>query len=212
MKTILCYGDSNTHGYNPKNGGRFPRDVRWTGRLQQMFGEDAYIVEEGLNGRTTVWEDPIEGYKSGLSYLVPCLYTHKPIDIFVLMLGTNDLKHRFHLTASEIASGCKTLIETVQTTTLLSQGYLPKILLISPMLVPEEISNHPFGDMFIGESCEERSLMFAKYYKQVAKETGCEFFDAAEHVAVSVLDYLHMDAKGHERFAEALYKKLTEML
>lgn len=212
MKTILCYGDSNTHGYNPNNGGRFPRDVRWTGRLQKKFAEEAYIIEEGLNGRTTVWEDPIEEHKNGFAHLIPCLNSHKPIDIFVLMLGTNDLKHRFHLNASEIAAGCRTLVETVQQKTYFSQGFMPKILLISPMLVPEEISNRPFCDMFIGKSCEERSRQFPKFYKQVAEETGCEFLDAAEYVQVSEIDCLHMDEKGHERFAEVLYEKLKEMI
>lgn len=212
MKTILCYGDSNTHGYHPGDGGRFTRDERWTGLLQKMFKEEAYVVEEGLNGRTTVWEDPIERYKSGLSHLIPCFETHAPVDIFVLMLGTNDLKHRFHLTASEIAQGSRTLIETIQSTARLCQGYVPKILLISPMVVPKEISTNDFGGMFIGESCEERSLQFPKYFRRVAEETGCEFFDAAEHVSVSPEDYLHMDAQGHAIFAEALYQKLCEMI
>lgn len=211
MKTILCYGDSNTHGYNPANGQRFPYDVRWTGLLQKMFGEEAHVIEEGLNGRTTVWEDPIEGFKSGLSYLVPCLATHKPIDIFVLMLGTNDLKHRFSLTASEIANGCKTLIQTVKATTYLEQGFVPKILLISPMVVPAAIGEHDFGGMFIGDSCEKRSLEFPKYYSKIASEEGCEFLDAAKLVFPSDLDHLHMDAKGHAAFAKGLFEKLQEM-
>lgn len=212
MKTILCYGDSNTHGHIPHDGGRYPYSVRWTGLLQKKFGEEAHIIEEGLNGRTTVWEDPIEGYKSGKSYLIPCLNTHKPIDVFVLMLGTNDLKNRFSLTASEISKGCETLIKMVKSETPFSQGYIPEILLISPMIVPEAISTHHFGGMFIGKDCEKRSREFARYYREIAELHQCHFMDAAKVVSVSDEDYLHMDAEGHKAFAEALYAKLQEII
>ena len=95
MKRILCYGDSNTWGYDPATQERFDRATRWTGVLRTTLGDGYEILEEGLNGRTTVWDDPIEGYKNGHTYLVPCLETHRPVDLVVLMLGTNDLKKRF---------------------------------------------------------------------------------------------------------------------
>jgi len=89
MKTILCYGDSNTYGYNPVTGGRWPEDIRWTGRLQQLLGDEYKVIEEGCNGRTTMYKAPGEGWKSGLEYLKPCLNSHKPVDAVVMMLGTN---------------------------------------------------------------------------------------------------------------------------
>ena len=95
MKTILCYGDSNTYGLMPDSPDRYPRDVRWTGILQKKLGEDYYVIEEGLSGRTTLWDDPIEEHKNGKKYLLPCLETHKPLDLVVIMLGTNDLDHMF---------------------------------------------------------------------------------------------------------------------
>lgn len=95
MTTILCYGDSNTYGYNPVNGLRYPKDVRWTGVLQKMLGEEYEVIEEGCNGRTTVFEDAKEPWKAGLGYLRPCLNTHKPIDFVIMMLGSNDLKGCF---------------------------------------------------------------------------------------------------------------------
>ena len=108
MKTILCYGDSNTYGYNPANGLRYPKSVRWTGRLQELLGNNYMIIEEGCNGRTTIFDDPIDGWKNGLNYLKPCLNSHKPVDIVILMLGSNDLKQTFHASAEEIAKtmGC----------------------------------------------------------------------------------------------------------
>ena len=107
MTTILCYGDSNTYGYNPVNGLRYPKDVRWTGVLQKLLGEQYAVIEEGCNGRTTVFEDIAEPWKAGLGYLKPCLNTHKPIDFVIMMLGSNDLKRMFHATAKEIADTLK---------------------------------------------------------------------------------------------------------
>ena len=91
MKTILCFGDSNTWGYNPENGQRFGPEERWTGILRNSLGEDYRVIEEGLNGRTTLWDDPIAGFKNGLDYLMPCLESHMPFDLITIMLGTNDL-------------------------------------------------------------------------------------------------------------------------
>ena len=109
MTTILCYGDSNTYGYNPVNGLRYPKDVRWTGVLQKLLGEQYAVIEEGCNGRTTVFEDIAEPWKAGLGYLKPCLNTHKPIDFVIMMLGSNDLKRMFHASAKEIADGAEHL-------------------------------------------------------------------------------------------------------
>ena len=90
MKTVLCYGDSNTYGYDPRSGLRYPASVRWTCRLATLLGPDYHVIEEGCNGRTTVFDDPIEGWKNGLGYLKPCLNSHKPVDIVILMLGPED--------------------------------------------------------------------------------------------------------------------------
>ena len=87
MKTILCYGDSNTYGLRPDSNQRYPREIRWTGLLQKSLGEDYYVIEEGLSGRTTLWDDPIEEHKNGKTYLFPCLESHSPIDLVVLMLS-----------------------------------------------------------------------------------------------------------------------------
>lgn len=135
MKTILCYGDSNTWGWNPDTGLRYPRDIRWPGRLQIELGPTYYVIEEGLNGRTTVWDDPIEEHKNGKTYLYPCLESHKPLDLVVLMLGTNDLKTRFWLSTLDIVSGIARLVEIIQSSRSGVQETSPKILLLAPPLV-----------------------------------------------------------------------------
>ena len=109
MKTIVCFGDSNTWGFNPATKDRLDRDSRWTGVLRNTLGAEYIVVEEGLNGRTTVWDDPIEGYKNGKTYLIPCLETNHPFDLITIMLGMNDLKKRFSLSAFDVANGAGVL-------------------------------------------------------------------------------------------------------
>ena len=113
MKTILCYGDSNTYGYDPSCGLRYPENIRWTGRLAKILGSEYKIVEEGCNGRTTIFDDPIEGWKNGRDYLRPCLNSHKPVDIVIMMLGSNDMKEMFHASAEDIAYGAETLVKEI---------------------------------------------------------------------------------------------------
>lgn len=110
VTNVLCYGDSNTYGYIPGSGGRYTRDVRYPGRLQMLLGDDYNVIEEGCSGRTTLYDDPIDGWKNGMDYLKPCIYSHRPIHIVILMLGSNDLKAAFHLTAEQIAQSAGKLV------------------------------------------------------------------------------------------------------
>lgn len=203
MKTILCYGDSNTYGYNPVNGLRYPADVRWTGRLQMLLGNDYKIIEEGCNGRTTVFDDPLEGWKNGLGYLRPCLNSHKPVDIVILMLGSNDLKETFHASAADIAAGAETLVQVIQEFTLEKQGFQAEVILVSPPEIGPNIHRSPFNTAFTA-SAIYRSKEFGKYYSQVAERRGCAFFDAAEWIQSSGTDSLHLTPGAHAMLAEKL--------
>lgn len=210
MVSILCYGDSNTHGYNPVNGMRYPEDVRWTGRLQMLLGDGYRVIEEGCNGRTTVFDDPIEGWKNGLSYLRPCLNTHKPVDIVILMLGSNDLKEIFHATAEEIANGAGTLVNVIQEFTTEKQGFAPKIILVSPPEIGEDIVHSPFYGSFY-ENAIGRSKEFPKWYQKVAEDYRCIFFNAAKYVEPSKEDSLHLSPEAHKKLAEELGRVIKEL-
>ena len=147
MKTIVCYGDSNTWGYDPVSQDRLSITQRWTGVLAQELGAGYRVIEEGLGGRTTVWDDPIEGYKNGKGYLIPCLETHKPIDLIIIMLGTNDLKKRFSVSAYDIANGAGVLVDVVQKSASGPRGAVPQILLMAP---PPTTQLTEFAEMFEG--------------------------------------------------------------
>lgn len=132
MFEVLCFGDSNTWGYSPKSRDRFARKTRWPGVLQAALGDGFSVVEEGLGGRTTVWDDPIEGDKNGRRQLPAPLESHKPLDLVVLMLGTNDLKRRFSAPASDIAAGVERLIGIILASSSGGTGKAPRILVIAP--------------------------------------------------------------------------------
>lgn len=202
-KTVLCYGDSNTYGYNPSNGFRYPADIRWTGRLQALLGSGYRVIEEGCNGRTTVRDDPVEQWKNGLDYLRPCLNSHKPVDVVILMLGTNDLKEAFHASAEHIAAGAGMLVETIQTFTKEKQGFEPQIILVSPPEIGEGIVQSSFYGAF-RESAVGRSKEFPRWYRKTAKEHGCIFFDAAKHICPSREDSVHLSPESHGKLAKEL--------
>lgn len=204
MTTVLCYGDSNTYGYVPETGMRYPKDVRYPGRLQMLLGDDYTVIEEGCNGRTTIHDDPIDGWKNGLDYLKPCLNSHKPVDIVIMMLGSNDLKDAFHMSAKDIAEGAGVLVQVIRDFTAEKQGFIPKIILISPPRIGEGIKSSPFYGAFY-EDAVERSGQFPKYYREVAERLGCIFFDAAEYISPSEYDSLHLTPDGHRILAEKLY-------
>ena len=202
MKTILCFGDSNTWGYVPgTDGQRFPPAVRWTGVLQSQLGSNVRIVEEGLNGRTTCWDDPTQDDRNGRRQLPFLLDSHAPLDLVIIMLGTNDLKHFFQLSAHDIALGAGALVQMVQQSQAGSAGS-PRVLLIAPVQIVETPT--PFGHKF--DDAIKKSQQFAAAYREIADELGCDFFDAAGVATCPNTDGVHLDAAGHAALGIALAK------
>lgn len=207
MKTVLCYGDSNTWGYDPATKDRFPIDTRWTGVLAEALGPEWRVVEEGLNGRTTVWEDPIEGHKNGQTYLTPCLNSHRPIDVVVLMLGTNDLKARFGLPAGDIARAAGQLCDIILQSDAGHDGRHPQLLLMAP---PPLARLTEFEEMFEGGT--EKSQQFCDRYGAVAKEKGVDFLDVGSVIHTSDIDGVHFEADAHHSLGVAVAIKIKPMV
>ena len=206
-KTILCYGDSNTWGWNPSTQDRYARHERWPGVLRQELGEGYLVIEEGLNGRTTVWDDPIEGFKNGKEYLVPCLETHKPIDLVIIMLGTNDLKMRFSVPACDVAAGAGVLVDIVASSQTGPAGGVPQVLLIAP---PPIARLSEFAEMFEGGAAKSRGL--ARHFRQVAEEHGCVFLDASQVIVSSNVDGIHLDLSEHRKLGKAVAAHVRQLL
>jgi lysophospholipase L1-like esterase len=197
--TILCYGDSNTWGYDPASGKRFPRDVRWTGVMARELGDDFRVIEEGLNGRTTQWDDPISPGRNGLTYLAPCLESHHPLDMVLIMLGTNNLKQRFNLSASDIAESAGALAGIAKRVAMNATGEPPHVLLIAP---PAITTLTDFDEMFAG--AEPKSRLFSRYYRVAAGWHGASFFDAGSVIESSPLDGIHFEGEAHRILGQSL--------
>ena len=207
MKSVVCFGDSNTYGYDPVTGDRFPETVRWTCLLQGLLGDGFKVIEEGLNGRTTVFEDPNDDWKKGVDYIKGILCTHRPVDYLVIMLGSNDMKNIFNASPDAIASGLNEIVQKAEKVMDLKQGYVPKILIVSPPEITADILTGPFSGSF-NEAAIDKSRHLAEYYKKVADKHGCMFLDAKLHIKPSKEDGLHLDAEGHKGLAEAIAKTL----
>lgn len=201
MFNILCFGDSNTFGSNP-SGGRWPMTQRWTGVLQEKLGPDFHIIEEGCGGRTTVVEDELELDKNGRKHLPVSLRSHRPLDLVILMLGTNDMKQRFHLLPVDIAYGAAELGKLVEHYDY-GPGYpVPKVLLISPIHLAEGIETSVFTGF--APSSVQVSHQLSACYEAQARQNGWYYFDAATVAGPSDKDKLHMEAEGHQALAQAL--------
>lgn len=208
MRTILCYGDSNTWGWNPATMERHPRSIRWPGVTQAELGESYYVIEEGLNGRTTVWDDPIEEHKNGKTYLLPCLESHKPLDLVVLMLGTNDLKKRFSLSAFDIAEGAGRLVRIILQSQTGNNQAAPRVLLLAPP---------PIGEMdTIGmemfEGAHAKAPTLSAQFRRVSEQYGCAFLDTSTFIQPSRIDGLHLEAREHRLLGQRVAQVITEVL
>jgi lysophospholipase L1-like esterase len=205
--TLLCFGDSNTWGYAPLTGERYAWRERWTGRLQLALGESGRIVEEGLNGRTTVWDEPFRPGRNGSRVLEILLASHKPVDWLLLMLGTNDLKRIYRATAADAALGMARLIELARRGQTGPRGGEPRILVIAPP--PMGALSERMRQNFSPESIVE-SRALAEHFQRVAAETGCSFLDAGRIAAMAPDgDGVHLGREGHAAIARRLAEFFT---
>lgn len=204
MTNILCFGDSNTFGYNPANGGRFGWGTRWTSLLAEKLGSEYHITEEGLCGRTTCYEDRLRQGRNGSRALPMLLESHTP-DVVIIMLGTNDCKTFYGASAEEIAEGARVLVRQVR-----SFSRDAGVLLVSPIRLAEGVGEAGFDPEFNSRSVEV-SLRLPEAFRAVAHREGCGFLAASDYAEPSLLDREHMDADSHSRLSEALFHAITAL-
>jgi lysophospholipase L1-like esterase len=209
-RTVLCYGDSNTFGAAvvPRPEGRYAYEERWPGALSASLGAAWHVIEEGLNGRTTVRDDPVEGeHRNGKTYLLPCLESHKPLDVVAIMLGTNDIKARFGVSAWDVAQGVGTLVNLVRVANVGRDGKAPDILIIAPAPILTTLPLH--AEMFIG--AYEKSLQFGAQYAAVATGLSAHFLDAGSVVKSSPIDGFHLEPEAHLALGRAVADKIQTL-
>ena len=213
-KTVLCFGDSNTWGYIP--GGdcdRYPADVRWPGVMQAALGEDDYIViEEAQNGRMSAWDDPYQTAvginKNGATHLPVVLESHKPLDLVIIMLGTNDLKNHLNHDAHAIAQAIGVLVDIVAASDAGMGKVAPEILVICPVPVTE--GECPFEHLF--DSAVPISREMAAAYRETAEGRGVHFLNAGDFATCPTTDCIHIDDQGHAALGTAVAEKVRAIL
>lgn len=215
-KHILCIGDSNTHGYcadpaDCADGGiRFNEEERWTCLLQKELGDEYLVTEEGLSGRTTVFDDPLYEDLNVFRYFWGLLKSHEYIDLLIIMLGTNDCKERFNASPATIAWGMERLCRKAMQTDCWNPGSSPNILIVSPPPVLHGVETSRVADE-VGNGCVERSERLAEYYQQKAELLGLHFLDAAG-CEFNRADFMHLTKQGHRQLAERMLKTVKELL
>lgn len=208
---ILCYGDSNTWGHNPANGDRFDNTKRWPKILQNKLGDTYEIIEEGLCGRCASFVDNVKPYRHGISSLRATLEIHQPIDLVILMLGTNDLKSCFSPNAIAVSNGIKEMVQIIKNEyTYNAHMSVPKILIVSPIYIHDNYINVERASNQFNKNSIDVCKKLAKYYEEIANQYDCMFMNAAEYAQASTIDCLHMDEINHEKLAKAIYEKIVK--
>ena len=210
MKTILCYGDSLTWGYNADGPSRHALADRWPSVLQAELGPAVHVIAEGLNGRTTAFDDRLAGAdRNGATILPTILTTHAPIDLIILFLGANDMKPWIHGNPVAAKQGIQRLIDIVRGHDYPFDWAAPKILILAPPAV-SRTDNAEFKEMFAGGDAASKRL--APLYAALAKETGCGFFDAGSVAKTTPLDGVHLDAENTRKIGKALAAPVRDAL
>lgn len=207
MKQIVCFGDSNTWGYNPNTAERYQWGVRWTSILQEKLSfEKVHVIEEGLCGRTTVFEDEFREGRRGIATLSFLLESHAPLDVIVLMLGTNDCKSVYHANENVIGLGIESLLEVIK-----QRQPQAKVLLVSPIHLGEQVWKSEFDPEFDLNSVKV-SRRLKEVYQEIARKYKIEFLAASDYAEFSQADMEHMDQEGHRKLADAIYEKILPLV
>ena len=215
MKTILCFGDSNTWGYDPTATAAAPfpirhaHDVRWTGVLARELGGGWRVIEEGQNGRTTVHDDPLNVARNGKEFLPACLESHKPIDLVVMMLGTNDLKNTFGVSPGEIATGASVLAKMILQSDAGVNGKPPQLLLVCPPAIGDMSRAPEIAEKI--DDAQSRSTALPGRYEAVAAQLGCAYLNSQEVVIPSPIDGIHLESGEHTKLGKAIAAAVNKM-
>ena len=211
-KHIICLGDSNTHGYcaDPNDcadhGDRFNENERWPRVLEKLLGDDYLVLEEGLSGRTTVFPDALHEGMPALDVATPILMSHEPVDLLIIMLGTNDTKDRLGMNAACIALGMARLVDKCKSVPCWGK-HEPRILVVCPPHIGRELK-----DPCMGTTCAEKSEELAKYMEPAVVARGCAFLDAEGIAEFNKVDFMHLTRKGHADLAAKLASIVPELV
>ena len=203
MFTLLCFGDSNTWGYDPATWERYPLDIRWPGVLQNELGKSYRVIEDGQNGRTAVEGKTFAGFNTSKTDLVSTLANYSPLDLVILMLGTNDLLMRSSVSPDDVGKGIDVLLDIIRHSGAGPVSSAPTVLLLAPPPI-----GSLSGETDALKSAVTQSHLFAERYASIAADFGCAFLNTGEIVRSSEIDGSHLDASEHKKLGLAVAKRV----
>ncbi len=211
-RTILCFGDSNTHGTKPlptlDGAGRFDHAARWPSVMGRALGPGYEVINEGHPGRTSVHDDPMDGpWRNGMTVLPALLESHKPLDLVIVKLGTNDLKNCFHVSSADIAFCLARLVRLILTFGAGPGGGAPMVMVVAP---PPILEVGCLAEMFAGGAA--KSLGLAAAIRSMADRMGVGFFDAGAVIKVSPVDGIHYEAADQVTLGLAMAEAVRQHL
>ena len=211
MKTVLCYGDSLTWGYNAETLDRHAFEDRWPSVLAKALGPDVTVIAEGLNGRTTAYDDHLADCdRNGARILPTLLHSHAPLDLVIIMLGTNDMKPAIHGSAIVAMKGVERLVKLTRNHVWqVAEWEAPDVLIVAPPQLCET-ANPVMGAIF--RDAIDESAMLASVYRDLADELDCGFFDAGSVAHTTPVDGVHLDAENTRAIGRGLEPVVRMML
>lgn len=211
MRHILVYADSLSWGIIPGSRKRHPFAVRWTGVLEVSLnksGQNIRVIEDCLNGRRTVWDDPFKRGRKGIEGLQQRIEIHSPLALVVLMLGTNDFQSMHPHNAWHAAQGVATLVNEIRTSPVEPGMPIPEILILAPPSIEK-----PKGDIAPKfEGGGQKCVGLVDAYQTIAKQLNCPFINTEEFISASIVDGVHLDADDHIKLGEALVSVVADLL
>ena len=207
MKTILCFGDSNTWGYTPETGLRYSFEERWPGVLQGQLATHVRVIEEGLNGRTTAFDEPFRTGRDGSEALPSFLESHQPLDLLIIALGANDLQPLYNASGYDSARGLEKLIEISKRSEAGPESRAPEILVIAPTRFNPSCE---IVKRLLPDAVEKFSTLLEEY-RRVAEANACHYFDSNDVMVVSEVDGVHIDAPNHTKLGMAVTDKVKNI-
>ena len=211
MQHLLVYADSLSWGIVPMTRKRLEFDERWPGVMENRLNASerkVRVVEDCLNGRRTVWEDPFKPGRKGLQGLAQRIEIHSPLALVIVMLGTNDFQSMHPHTAWHSAQGMASLVAAIRHARIEPGMPVPDVLIVAPP--PIDTPKGPLAPKFAGG--EHKCVGLAGALREVADTLDCHFFDAGKVTPASRVDGIHLDADQHLRLGDAMADVVAELL
>lgn len=211
MQHVLLYADSLSWGIIPGTRARLPFDQRWPGVMENRLCGRHFavrVVENCLNGRRTVWDDPFKPGRSGLHGLAQQIEIYSPLSLVILMLGTNDFQSMHTHNAWHASQGMAALVQTIRQAPIEPGMPVPAVMIVAPP--PIDTPKGPIAPKFAG--AEYKSVGLADALRDLASALDCAFFDAGSVTPASRIDGIHLDADQHRTLGEAMADAVRPLL